>query len=75
MCGENLAMSSGSLSLAAGTRMWIEEKYNYKGEKMGSGRDSMWGHYTEVRIVLFLFKASISSAMLNERFYITILIG
>ncbi|KAE8441836.1 hypothetical protein EG329_004289 [Mollisiaceae sp. DMI_Dod_QoI] len=48
VCGENLAMSSGSLSLAAGTRMWIEEKYNYKGEKMGSGRDSMWGHYTEI---------------------------
>lgn len=48
--GENLAWSSDRhFGLAHASRLWIEEKFKYRGEKIGCGRDGLWAHYTEVR--------------------------
>ncbi|KAF8860832.1 PR-1-like protein [Acephala macrosclerotiorum] len=50
VCGENLAMQSwGDFGMGTASRLWVEEKYKYKGERVGvTGRDSLWGHYTEI---------------------------
>ncbi|KUJ18493.1 PR-1-like protein [Mollisia scopiformis] len=49
ICGENIAWNAwGRFTLVDATRLWIQEKSKYRGQKIGSGGDSTWGHYTEI---------------------------
>lgn len=62
--GENLAWSKPHGSLADGSKMWVDEKKNYSGQKIGEGDFGSYGHYTQViwpsttRVGLGMAKAS-----------------
>ncbi|KAL8852000.1 MAG: hypothetical protein Q9221_003105 [Calogaya cf. arnoldii] len=45
--GENLAWSKPKGSLEGGSTMWLNEKKNYHGEKIGEGNFASYGHYTQ----------------------------
>ncbi|KAL8839529.1 MAG: hypothetical protein Q9176_004390 [Flavoplaca citrina] len=45
--GENLAWSKPKGSLEGGSQMWMNEKKNYHGEKIGEGNFGSYGHYTQ----------------------------
>ncbi|KAI5863990.1 glycoside hydrolase family 128 protein [Durotheca rogersii] len=47
--GENLAWSSGSSQtpLLLGTKMWLDEEKNYRGQPIGQGDFGSYGHYTQ----------------------------
>ncbi|KAL8644987.1 MAG: hypothetical protein Q9210_006961 [Variospora velana] len=46
--GENLAWSKRNGSMAGASGMWIGEKKDYRGEKIGQGNFASYGHYTQV---------------------------
>lgn len=46
--GENLAWSKPHGSLEGGSKMWVDEKKNYSGQKIGEGDFGSYGHYTQV---------------------------
>ena len=46
--GENLAWSKPNGSLTDGSKMWVDEKKNYSGQKIGEGDFGSYGHYTQV---------------------------
>ncbi|KAI4270385.1 MAG: hypothetical protein L6R38_007138 [Xanthoria sp. 2 TBL-2021] len=46
--GENLAWSKPNGSVESGSQMWMNEKKDYHGEKIGEGNFGAYGHYTQV---------------------------
>ncbi|CAO1601034.1 hypothetical protein XANCAGTX0491_004702 [Xanthoria calcicola] len=46
--GENLAWSKPQGSVEAGSQMWVNEKKNYHGEKIGEGDFGAYGHFTQM---------------------------
>ncbi|KAL9594395.1 MAG: hypothetical protein Q9219_007054 [cf. Caloplaca sp. 3 TL-2023] len=46
--GENLAWSKPHGSFADASKMWVDERKNYHGQKIGEGDFGSYGHYTQV---------------------------
>ncbi|CZR50165.1 uncharacterized protein PAC_00037 [Phialocephala subalpina] len=48
--GENQACSGGGLRIdfAKASQYWIDEKKDYRGEKIGGSGHQEWGHYTQI---------------------------
>lgn len=53
--GENLAWSKPQGSVEGGSQMWVNEKKNYHGEKIGEGNFGAYGHFTQVCFFFFIF--------------------
>ena len=46
--GENLYWSSGNPSCVQAVNLWMSEKNNYNGERIGEGNFGSYGHYTQI---------------------------